>query len=250
VSLPFLDLAVLGLLLVGLPLASAAQTRFVRGIEIERVPAYLSSVATLVVLGAVAWVVGTRSGGAPALGLTATPLGPVVLWTVTMVAAGLALVMVFRQGAIVLGIGESPTLRALMPRTAKERGLFVVLSLAAGVSEEAAFRGYALTTLATVIGSGWAAIATSAIFGLLHSYQGWLGVARTGALGGVLAWGYLASGSLWAPMAAHAILDLILGIVVADRAMVPDEPTGVPLAGNEGNAPQREEHGSGPGTSR
>ncbi|HSG06963.1 MAG TPA: CPBP family intramembrane glutamic endopeptidase [Longimicrobiales bacterium] len=249
-SLPLLDLVVLALLLGVLPLASVAQMRVVAGLEIERVPAYLSSVATLVVLGVGAWLAGTRNGGAEALGLGAVPVGPVAAWTVVLVLSGLALVMVFRRGAMALGAGESPMLRALLPRTARERGIFAVLSLAAGVAEEIAYRGYALTVVATVTGAGWAAVATSVVFGVLHAYQGWLGVLRTGALGGLLAWGYLASGSLWAPMAAHAILDLLLGIALGERVMVPETESGVTVSSDGESAPPREEHGSGSGASR
>jgi membrane protease YdiL (CAAX protease family) len=247
---PLLDVVALTMLLGGLPAASLAQMRAVEGIEIERVPAYLSSVATLVLLGLGSWFVGTRNDGPAALGLLPVPVGPVLTWTVVLVLAGLGLVAVFRQGAIHFGVGESPMLRTLMPRTAREKGLFAVLSLAAGVCEEMAYRGYALTMLASVVGAGWAAVVTSVVFGVLHGYQGWLGIVRTSALGGLLAWGYLASGSLWAPMAAHVILDLILGIVLADRLMVPETHSGVSVTTDEGQAPPREEHGSGSGASR
>jgi len=227
VSLPLLDLVGLAFLLGGLPLASLAQLRALDGIEIQRVPVYLSAVATPMVLGVGAGLVGVRQGGVAAVGLGPAPLGPVLAWTAVLVVSGLALMGLFRQGAILVGLDEAPLLRTLMPRTAKERGVFALLSLTAGVCEEVAYRGYALTTLATVTGTVGAAVATSLVFGVLHAYQGRLGVARTASLGGVLAWGYLASGSLWAPVAAHVILDLVAGIVLADRLMVPETHTGV-----------------------
>ena len=37
------------------------------------------------------------------------------------------------------------------------------------------------------------------VFGAMHVYQGWIGVVRTALRGGVLAGGFLASGSLWPP---------------------------------------------------
>jgi len=128
--LPLLDLVALVFLLGGLPIASLAQLRFVDGIEIQRVPAYLGSVATLVVLGVGTWFVGAREDGASALGLGPVPVGPVVAAAAALVLSGLVLAAAFRQCAILLGVGESPVLRALMPRTARERGLFAVLSLA------------------------------------------------------------------------------------------------------------------------
>jgi len=250
--LPLLDLVALAFLLGALPLASVAQLRVVDGMdmEMERVPAYLSSIATLVVLGAAAWFVGSRYSGARALGLASTPLGPVLSWTAVLVVSALAAVVVFRQVGVALGVGESPLLRALMPRTPGERGLFAVLSVTAGVAEEVAYRGYALTTLAVVTGSLWAAVVTSVVFGVLHAYQGWLGVMRTGTMGGLLAWGYLASGSLWAPVAAHVLLDLMLGIVLAERLMVPEPRTGVCSREGDPTASPKEHHGSGSGPSR
>jgi membrane protease YdiL (CAAX protease family) len=218
--------------------------------EIQRVPAYVSSVATLVVLLVGVWLVGGRRGGAAALGLGPAPVGTVLAWTAVLVVGGLALVAAFRQGAILLGLGETPMLRTLMPRTASERWLFAVLSVAAGVSEEVAYRGYALATLAAVSGAGWAAVSTSVVFGMLHAYQGWLGVMRTAALGGLLAWGFLASGTLWPSLIAHVGLDLLLGIVLADRLMVPGTGNGVPITIDDGDASPREEHGSGSGPAR
>jgi len=249
VTLPLLDLVGLAFLLGALPAASLAQLRFLDGIEIQRVPVYLTSMATLAVLGAGTWLLGVRQGGAAAVGLGPATPGTVLAWTAVLVVSGLALVVLFRQLAILLGAEEAPLLRSLMPRTAKERWLFALLSVAAGVGEETAYRGYALTTLATVTGTVGAAVVTSVVFGVLHAYQGWLGVARTASLGGVLAWGYLGSGSLWAPMAAHVILDLVLGIALADRLMVPEPHTGVSLATDRAEASPREEHGSGSGAS-
>jgi membrane protease YdiL (CAAX protease family) len=60
-------------------------------------------------------------------------------------------------------------------------------------------------------------VLTSAVFGVLHAYQGSLGMVRTAVLGGVLAWGFLASGSLWPAIAAHAVIDVVAGTLLADR---------------------------------
>ena len=68
---------------------------------------------------------------------------------------------------------------------------------------------------------------SSLVFGLLHVYQGPLGILRTATLGGLLAWGFLATGSLWPSIVAHAALDVLLGIFLAERMMVPPDPSGV-----------------------
>jgi len=241
VSLPVLDLVALGVLLVFLPVVAVVQLRFLGDVEIERMPAYVTSIFTLAGLGGVAWLVGTRDGGATAMVGAISPAA-LAAWTAGLVLAGLAVVVAFRQLALGLGLRESPILRDLMPRTGRERAVFAVLSLCAGIAEETAYRGYALTTLAAVTGVGWAAVVTSLVFGVLHTYQGGLGMARTATLGGVLAWGYVASGSLWAPVAAHVLLDIILGLALADRLMVPEDPIGVPAGTftSSGSA----EHGS------
>jgi membrane protease YdiL (CAAX protease family) len=72
-----------------------------------------------------------------------------------------------------------------------------------------------------------AAVITSVMFGVVHGYQGVLGVLRTGVMGGVLAWGFISSGSLWPVMIAHTLIDLIAGIVLGERLLSPESGTGV-----------------------
>ena len=65
-----------------------------------------------------------------------------------------------------------------------------------------------------VTGNVIAAFAVAAIvFGLVHVYQGWVGVLATTVLGGVFTGVYLLAGNLALPMALHAGFDL-LGLVV------------------------------------
>jgi membrane protease YdiL (CAAX protease family) len=222
VSLPLADVAALAVLLVFLPVLSLVQVRMLRRIEVERMGAYLSSALSLLALGGGAWVVGSRDGGGSALGVVPLPWPAFAGWTAGLVAAGLAVTAVFRVAGRRLGWGESRLLRDLLPRTGRERASFAGLSLAAGAGEELAYRGYVIPVVAGLTGIPAAAALSSLVFGVLHAYQGPLGMARTAALGGVLAWGFLASGSLWPPMAAHALLDLLLGMALAERMMVPE----------------------------
>ena len=218
------DAAALAVLLALLPLLALLQAGMLRNIEVERMGAYASSALTLLALGGGAWVVGIRHGGAAALGLTPLPWPALAAWTLGLVAAGLGVAAAFRVAGAHLGLGESRLLRDLLPRTGRERAAFAGLSLAAAVGEELAYRGYVIPVLAGLVGTPLAAAVSSLVFGVLHVYQGPLGMARTAILGGVLAWGFVASGSLWAPIAAHAILDLLLGMALAERMMVPEEP--------------------------
>jgi len=129
--------------------------------------------------------------------------------------------------AIWSGVRESPMLRYLLPRRHEERHAFGVLSVAAGFGEEIAYRGYAMTVLTPVLGVGGAAVLTSTVFGVLHGYQGSLGILRTGVMGGVLAWGFLASGSLWPAVISHTVIDLAAGLWLGERLLPPERAPGV-----------------------
>lgn len=231
------DLAVAAVLFVFLPVLSLLQARhltpeLIR--ELRRVPAYMSSVAALVVVGVVALWVGTRLGRGPeALGLDVPGtdggpgVGAVLLWSAVVLLGTLAVVVTFRGLGVRLGAREHPILRALLPRSAAERRAFVALSLTAGVAEEVAFRGYAIALLLPFLGAPAAVVVSSVLFGALHAYQGVLGMARTAAVGVVMAVGLLASGSLWPCIVAHAVYDVVAGTVLAERLMVPDGDSGV-----------------------
>ncbi len=233
-NLPWPDAVTLTGLLLVLPVLAVAQVRVLRNVEItERLPVYVSSALSLAALGGVAWTVGARTSGASALGLVSLRWTTFAGWTAVLVGGGLALTVAFRVTGQAVGAREAPLLRVLLPRSAGERAAFAGLSVVAGLGEEMAYRGYVISVLTGVVGVTPAAALSSVVFGVLHAYQGPLGVARTAGLGGLLAWGFLESGSLWPPMAAHAILDMLLGIALAERLMVPERPAGV--SGSEGD---------------
>lgn len=221
------DTILLAALLVAVPAFATAQLPLIAGVRVERLPAYWGSIASLWLLGSACWLVGTRAGGAAALGLLA--LGPVsmALWSVGLTFGGLLTILFFRKISVWTGAGESPVLRDLMPQTRQEKGVFGLLSLAAGVAEEFAYRGYAIPMLAPLLGVGGAVVLTSGVFGVLHGYQGWLGTLRTGLMGALLAWGFLASGSLWPAIVAHTAIDLVAGIVLGEKLLPPQRPVGV-----------------------
>lgn len=96
----------------------------------------------------------------------------------------------------------------LLPKTQRERKLWVVVSLHAGVFEELFFRGYMLALLNFML-PYWAAVAISSVlFGLAHLYQGSRGIIGTTVVGLVMIGLYLLSGSLWVPMLLHAVYDM------------------------------------------
>ena len=101
----------------------------------------------------------------------------------------------------------------LTPHTDREMKTFNAVSLTAGICEEVAYRGFLTAYLMAWLGTPlWGALVLSSLaFGLAHMYQGPVGILRTGFVGAVMALLYGLTGSLWAPMVAHVVMDLTAG---------------------------------------
>jgi membrane protease YdiL (CAAX protease family) len=222
-----LDALTLAGLLVALPALAFVQARALRGSRIPRLPAYASSGVTLLLLGG--WCVGLGSWrrGPASVGLVPMGLHLLAGWALVVTVAGLAVMLGFRILCGALGVQEAATLRELLPRNGGERLAFAGLAVIAGLCEEIVFRGYALPVLAGVTGVVAAGVLTSVAFGALHAYQGVLGMVRTAALGGILAWAFVAAGSVWPVVVAHTALDLLGGIVLGEKLMSPAHDGGV-----------------------
>jgi uncharacterized protein len=94
--------------------------------------------------------------------------------------------------------------------------------------EEVIFRGFLMTEIARIVGSGpWAAglnvVLTSVAFGLAHGYQGRSGILSTGFAGALLGVVFVASGyDLWLAIFTHGFIDTVgIGLVAlgADKAV-------------------------------
>ena len=97
----------------------------------------------------------------------------------------------------------------LFPRNADERRWTALLGANAGVGEELFFRLALPLLIALVTGNSWLAFAAAGlIFGLVHFYQGWVGILATTVAGFVFAALYLASGQIWLPILLHAVMNL------------------------------------------
>jgi len=99
----------------------------------------------------------------------------------------------------------------ILPVTQEERAWFAFVSVTAGICEEILYRGFLIRYLSNGPWHAglWIALAIASIsFGLAHGYQGLSGIIGTAVLGAAMAMLFLASGSLWLPMALHAIIDL------------------------------------------
>jgi len=98
---------------------------------------------------------------------------------------------------------------SLIPRNRPEIAHAAAMSIAAGISEELAFRLFLPLLVALVSGSAFVAFgAAVAAFGAMHVYQGRAGVIATTLVGALMAAVYLMTGELWLAMVLHALIDL------------------------------------------
>ena len=141
-----------------------------------------------------------------ALGLLVTP-EPLMIG----MAGGTIVNMLFglwraRTGRAQIQIGDFPDVK---PAARSDLLPAVLLSISAGVSEEAFFRLLVPLLIAVVSGSALLGFAVATLlFGAVHRYQGVRGVIATTLVGAVLGYVYLASGALWLAMLFHIVIDL------------------------------------------
>lgn len=103
----------------------------------------------------------------------------------------------------------------LIPTSAPEYSLALVLLVVVAVTEETIFRGYLLLRFRSVTGSTTVAVLLSVLlFALGHGYQGSVGLIAVGVLGLVFALIYLWRGSLVAPTVMHFVQNFI-GLFIA-----------------------------------
>ncbi len=159
-------------------------------------------------------------------GRTATAVGLGVpsgwaFWIGAIVTIGLAIAL-GRQLATVRSSAEaraqvlkqfSGVLALMVPRDSHERWLWVSLSLTAGFCEEVLYRGFLIWYLMMLLPAMAAVLLAAIVFGLAHQYLGWnAGVLRATIVGVVLGVTYLVTGTLWVPIALHAVLDVTSGL--------------------------------------
>ena len=200
-------------LLVALPALLIVEGRKLRDLEtLPRTQAYLSSMASLWLLALATLAISRFSGFRfTDLGITALP----PLRTVTLVAllttAGVAVLFLFHMA----GVREAPVMRELLPHTARDRILFVGVSLTAGICEEIIFRGFLIHVLDTVAPMSIALLLSSGAFGVAHAYQQPVGALRAALLGLVLAVPFVLYGSIVPAIVAHTAIDLLSGLWLA-----------------------------------
>ena len=208
------------LLLVPFPALMVWQAReLARVAPIPRREAYVSSIAGLWVLCGVTLAIAMWSGfDARDLGMADVVLPRIAVVTGLLTAAAIGVLFLFRA----MGVRESAVLRGLLPVTANERALFVLLSLSAGICEELVFRGFLLRALTLATGVTPLALLLSAgAFGVVHAYQQPLGAVRAVVLGMLLSLPVLFGASIVPAIVAHALVDIITGLWLARYLLRP-----------------------------
>lgn len=148
---------------------------------------------------------------------SALGLVPRFTWGLIGVTAGAAIVIAviarqrdgtLRDDATLARLRERMrSLEVMLPHSRDELPRFFALSATAGVCEELLYRGYMIWYLAHWLGIIPAAALAALMFGAGHAYQGWRGVLTTSAVGVFLAAVYVVSGTLFAGMLLHALMD-------------------------------------------
>lgn len=111
-------------------------------------------------------------------------------------------------------------LYALLPRTAPEWRMYVATSIAAGVAEEAAYRGVAMAILTPLLGSAWlAALVSATAFALGHMLQEWKSVAVIFVMALAMHALVAVTGTLVVAMVVHAVYDLVAGVLGSRQAV-------------------------------
>jgi membrane protease YdiL (CAAX protease family) len=139
-------------------------------------------------------------------------LGITIMWTLLKVA--LLIPVLERLTGQRQDLGQFDELQGNLPLLLALLGISWTL---AAVGEETAYRGYLLTRLTDVLGSGRVGLAaavlgSSLLFALAHTEQGLVGMALTFVDALLFAGLRLWFGSLWAPVLAHG-MNNTLGLV-------------------------------------
>jgi len=100
-------------------------------------------------------------------------------------------------------------MRHLLPVTSGQWGLWLLLSIAAGIAEETAYRGVLVVILSSVTASFVVAAVLSAFaFAIVHYPQGAKSMGWVFAIGLVMQAVVAATGTLYVAMGVHALYDV------------------------------------------
>ena len=218
------------ILVVLVPIISFKNSSLFKKNTISRFQVYLSSLFSQWVLGlTTVCVASLRYENFSMIGLRNLP--PSLFFRVTVVLAitillTLAILFIFQFSGILKN--EPEVVRQLLPETRKEKlAAIFLLSPSAGICEEFIYRGYLLKVFLEVFHSDvFAWLLSSIVFGLAHSYQGYLGILRASLLGFFLAFPVLHYESLYPSMLVHFGIDALTLAWVGPRFWAPRKKVG------------------------
>jgi hypothetical protein len=180
----------------------------------------VGSVAIVLTIGLIVWLLARRGAGWRSLGLARPPdLGRAAGWAVATFAV-IMLMLPIILGPISERLALAPQqidrLGDLQGSTLRYLVLLIPIGWgAAAFGEELVYRGFLNARLTQVFGGGLAAAAVAAVgqallFGLAHAYLGPRGVLNASAIGLVSAGVFLADGrNLWPLIVAHGLVDTV-----------------------------------------
>jgi membrane protease YdiL (CAAX protease family) len=113
----------------------------------------------------------------------------------------------------------------MLPQTPREFAIYPIAAVAGSTCEELLYRGFLIGTLTPLISTPGAVLLSSALFGLGHAYQGWLGIVRTTLIGLSLGVAFALTSSLWWLIIAHSVANLS-GVLLA-RRLLAESPQGM-----------------------
>jgi len=113
------------------------------------------------------------------------------------------------------GLAKDRVMSGFLPHTREERHLFNLLGLTAGITEEIIFRAYLIWAFSCFLPLWGAALASLAVFTLLHLYQGPKNLFAVFLMGGLVTLIYVLSGSIWPAIAIHIFVDILNGYTIS-----------------------------------
>ena len=220
------DHAVVLLLFLVQPIHGAFEGRYYverakAGLPAERIRFYRQTAFSewlfLILLVAV-WI----DFGRPISDLGFTSVGGAGFWAAAVLCAAAVAFMVHTWRSLRTASAEEKQkhaesfgeLTSFIPHTRRELHNFYGVSITAGIVEEIIYRGFLIWYFGQYMPVWAAVIVSSVAFGLGHSYQGPKGVMKVSIIGLVFGALYVISGSIWLPIIAHALLDILQGAAI------------------------------------
>jgi len=119
-------------------------------------------------------------------------------------------------GHLLRQTSQNQAVKQLLPQTAAEIAVYLLVCVTAGICEETIFRGYLQRQFTTLTKSAAAgALLQGIVFGLAHAYQGWKMVVIIAVYGCMFGALVLWRKSLRPGIIAHFLQDSITGIFLA-----------------------------------